>query len=247
MKTFQNVSKAELLKELNWHLEQDRIIQGCYGNIGNNFKGCHMGCVANSIARINGVYLKPNDHQAQAEYLYGDKSCEWFVRLCEGIFEGLDVDEAKQWVVDSFAARPEEGIPSESLNTIEIPIKIFILEKTKGFHSNKDVIHATNLVIEALKGNGGMFAADAAWAASAYSYATCSASAYAAYATYDAYAASCAAYTAACASTSCANYAADASASYRFKFYEELAAFVIEQLKGLDTDLRKETELIKGE
>jgi hypothetical protein len=32
MKTFQNISKEDLRKELQWHLEQDAIIQGSYGD-----------------------------------------------------------------------------------------------------------------------------------------------------------------------------------------------------------------------
>jgi len=227
MKTFQNVSKKELLKELNWHLKQDRIIQGKYGNIGGEFKGCHMGCVANSIARINGVDIGTSNHEKQAEYLYGDKSCEWFVQLCEVIFEGLSVNKSKRWVVDSFSVIPE-GITPESLNSIEIPIKIFILEKTKGYHRNEEVYKATNMVIEALKGNGDIVVARAA-ARAAASYARAAADA--AYVAAD--------YAAHVVVRS-AGYAAAAAyaGNSRSKFYEELAAFVIEQLKALDTDLK---------
>jgi len=178
MKTFENISKADFMKEIRKHREQDRIVQRTYGEECSlkNFKGCHMGCAANSAMLAKGVtspLFRHNNHKEQAKFLYGCDSAEWFVYLCEGIFEGLSVQDSKNWVVDSFDAIPED-IDVSLLNYIETPIKIWILEKSKSYHSDKQVLEATDQVIRALKGDGDLNAAytaaavhAAAWAAAA--------------------------------------------------------------------------------
>ncbi|NRA94157.1 MAG: hypothetical protein HRU26_16015, partial [Psychroserpens sp.] len=152
MKTCENISKAELEKELNWHLEQDKIIQGSYmpDEEGEEFKGCMMGCAVNSISRAKGIHLNYSDHKQQAEFL---GLPEWFVYLYERIFEGLNTEDAKQWVIDCFNAIPE-GVETKKIDQLETPIKIWILEKTLSYHDDEEVRKATHQVIEALIGNG---------------------------------------------------------------------------------------------
>ena len=233
MSTFQNISKAAMLKELLWHFNQDRIIQGDYGKRGDDFRGCHVGSVANSVTRANGYELPLNGHKQQAEYLYGDDSCEWFVKLCEKVFEGLSITKSKSWVIDSFAAIPE-GIPYQLLNSIEIPIKIWVLESTKKTHNNKNVLSATDSVISALRsgdGEGLRKARKTADAASADA-----ASGDAAYAAYAANAASAAAEPAAVTDAYYAAAAANAASatSARVEFYVDLSEFIILQLKEIN-------------
>jgi hypothetical protein len=164
MKTFEKISKSELGKELQWHLEQDKIIQGSYGpeEEAEEFKGCMMGCAVNSISRAKGIHLNHQDHKQQADFL---GLPEWFVYLYEGIFEGLDTEDAKQWVIDCFNAIPE-GVETTKIDALEIPIKIRILEKTLTYHDNQEVKQVTHQVIEALKGDGDLGEAEsAAWSA----------------------------------------------------------------------------------
>lgn len=249
MSTFQNISKAAMLKELLWHFNQDRIIQGAYGKRGDDFRGCHVGSVANSVTRANGYELPLNGHKQQAEYLYGDDSCEWFVKLCEKVFEGLSITKSKSWVIDSFAAIPE-GIPYQLLNSIEIPIKIWVLESTKKTHNNKNVLSATDSVISALRSGDGeglrkarktadAASADAAYAAYAANAASAAAEpaavtdAYYAAAAANAASATTAAVYYANANAAAVYYAANA-ASARVEFYVDLSEFIILQLKEIN-------------
>ena len=206
MKTFEKISKAELGKELQWHLEKDKIIQGSYGpdEEDEEFSGCMMGCAVNSISRAKGIHLNHQDHKRQADFL---GLPEWFVYLYEGIFEGLDTEDAKQWVIDCFNAIPE-GVETKKIDQLEASIKIWILEKTLAYHDDEEVKQVTHQVIEALIGNGDLREAERA-ARSAVS----------------------AAWRAAWSAAERAAWSASLSA--RSAFYVELKDYTLELLRGV--------------
>ena len=145
-KTFQKISKEDLAKELQWHLEQDKMVQGSYVDEEGEFKGCMMGCAVNSIARINGDKLSHEDHKEQADYL---GLPEWFVHLYERIFEGLSVEDSKQWVMDCFNAIPVTE--TNKIDQLESLIKIWIIESTKKYHDNEEIKGVVDLVAEAVR------------------------------------------------------------------------------------------------
>lgn len=55
--------KETLLAEIKWHEEQDKIVQGTYGNEGNEFKGCAVGCSIHSLNRKLGKNFSTSDHK----------------------------------------------------------------------------------------------------------------------------------------------------------------------------------------
>ena len=145
MKTFQKISKEELAKELQWHLEQDKIVQGLYGDEEEEFKGCMMGCAVNSIRKINNDALRHDNHAEQAKYL---GLPEWFVYLYEGIFEGLSTEDSKEWVIDCFNAIPITE--TKNIDQLEGLIKIWIIESTSKNHDNEEVKKAVEQVKQAI-------------------------------------------------------------------------------------------------
>ena len=239
MKTFEKISKQDLAHELQWHFDQDKIIQGSYKEgTGDEFKGCMMGCAVNSIMRVTGDIVTENSHRDQAKYIFGDESCQWFVRLYEKIFESLDINDSKKWVIDCFNAIPE-GIDHTKINSLEVPIKIWILESTKKTHKNKEVHKVTDMVIAALR-SGNKEDLEIARKAAAYAYAAAYAAADAAADAADAdaaYAAAAdAAYAAAYAAAAAAAAYDDDAADARKGFYKDLSKFVISQLERLSND-----------
>jgi len=214
MKTFQNISKEELGKELQWHLEQDAIIQGSYGGEigeGEEFKGCMMGCAVNSILRVNGAKLQHDNHLEQANYL---GLPEWFIYLYERIFEGLSVEESKQWVIDCFEAIPV--IETSKIDDLEVLIRIFIIESTNKNHDNEEVKKAVAQVKAAILSNNknDLSAAESsAWSA-AWSAAESAAES--------------SAWSAAESSAWSAAWSAAESA-----FYKDLSKYVLQLLRGL--------------
>ena len=148
MKTFKKVSKARFAKAIQYHFDMDKIIQGTYGSTGEGFKGCMMGCVANSLLDLNVADdINSDNHKEQAELLGLPL---WFVYLYESIFEGLSVADSKQWVIDCLNAIPE-GIDTALIDELEIPIKIWIIESTYKHHDNKEVLQTCKRVVKALK------------------------------------------------------------------------------------------------
>ena len=71
MKTFQLVSKDLFRQELQRHFDMDAIIQGSYADGGpNTFKGCMMGCAAQSIMNVDPqISIIHSDHSAQSDLL----------------------------------------------------------------------------------------------------------------------------------------------------------------------------------
>lgn len=87
--------KSDFIKEIKWHQDQDKIIQGSYG-LGSNgdWKGCAVGCSIHSLNRIKDKKFTTSDHSIYETEL---GIPEWLARLEDTIFEGLPVEEAKKW------------------------------------------------------------------------------------------------------------------------------------------------------
>jgi hypothetical protein len=51
--------KSDLVKEIKWHKEQDKIIQGTYETNG---KYCAVGCSIHSLNIKKGTTFSPSDH-----------------------------------------------------------------------------------------------------------------------------------------------------------------------------------------
>ena len=244
MKTFQKISKQTLGEELQWHLEQDRIIQGFYeSDHGKEFKGCMMGCAAHSIMRVNGDYLSYSGHEEQAEYIFGDESASWLVHLYERIFEGLPKYDAKKWVIDFFNAIPETE--TKNINKLDILIKIWIIESTIKNHDNKQVIEACRQVQDALRsGDSGQLLAARSAASLADSAAEAARAASLADSAAEAAEAARAARAAVRLETRLAESVAESKArsarlaesvarSVKPDFYRDLAKYILELLRGL--------------
>ena len=167
MKTFKQVSKARFAKEIQRHFDMDEIAQGSYGKTGEGFKGCMMGCAANSLLNLNVADIEGGSHKQQAKFLGLPL---WFVYLYESIFVGLSVAVSKQWVIDCFNAIPE-GIDTALIDELETPIKIWTIESTYRNHDNKEVLQACKRVVKALKSGSSdeLVAAGSAARSAAYS------------------------------------------------------------------------------
>lgn len=103
--------KAQLVRLLKWHREQDKIVQGAYqdgGTAGQFYdvngwhfesfgRGCAVGCSIESLR----IITKRNDlnygNHAAYEELIGVPRL--LARLEDGIFEGLPIEQAREWPV----------------------------------------------------------------------------------------------------------------------------------------------------
>ena len=81
--------KEEIIKKLERHYELDEIVQGVYWENG---KGCAVGCT-----------LESNNH-AEYEARFGIP--EELAHLEDKIFEGLDLEDAKEWPLRFMKAIP---------------------------------------------------------------------------------------------------------------------------------------------
>ena len=235
MKTFEKISKKELIRELQWHLEQDKIIQGNYGedSLGTNeFKGCMMGCAVNSILRAKGVRLNNSSHQQQAEYL---GLPEWFVYLYESIFEGLSVEYSKRWVIDCFNAIPKTE--TKNIDKLESLIKIWIIESTNNNHDNAEVKKAVEQVKQAILANDKDMLSVAESAAGSLAWSVVEST--------ERLAAWAAESAAGSTAESTANAAGSAAISVerlverlseKSEFYKDLADYVLKLLRGIEND-----------
>src|SRR5688572_21896458 len=89
--------KADILKEVAWHREQDKLVRGTYGQLsdGDKFKGCAVGCTLHSYARIKGIKkMALGDHAAYEELLGVPRV---LAKLEDGAFERLDKELAMTW------------------------------------------------------------------------------------------------------------------------------------------------------
>lgn len=86
--------KQDFLAEIRKHQEADRIIQGTYGEDGEDFKGCAVGCSIRSLNIIKGKHIPTGSHEAYEPELDMPVA---LAHLEDRIFEGLPVEKAKQW------------------------------------------------------------------------------------------------------------------------------------------------------
>jgi len=110
MKTFNQELKSALLAEIIKHREQDRVVQGTYGEgIGENFRGCAVGCSIDSLFRLGGHVLP--------HYLCGDHGIyerelgipRILAELQDIIHEGLSDESFPTW-----PERFMEAVPTET-------------------------------------------------------------------------------------------------------------------------------------
>lgn len=100
MQAYKNNPKlrAKFLAEMDWHAEQDKIVQATYGDSCKNgdFRGCFVGCAVHSLARIEGKKLNTSNHQLIEEYLAIPVE---IAHLADAVFESLPADKAKKFAV----------------------------------------------------------------------------------------------------------------------------------------------------
>jgi hypothetical protein len=92
--------KDEFIGLLQWHQEQDKIIQGEYWD---GERGCAIGCSLQSLAVITGRPLSHQDHVLYEELIGVPRV---LARLEDGIFEGLSPADSKFWPAAFAAAIP---------------------------------------------------------------------------------------------------------------------------------------------
>lgn len=115
--------KVAFVKEIEKHRKADQIIKGTYGKgDSGDWKGCAVGCSIHSLGIIEGSKLDTSEHS-----LYESKLGipEWLARLEDTIFEGLPVEEAKQWPT-AFAKAVPVGV---DLNPVKYKFCAFILKE----------------------------------------------------------------------------------------------------------------------
>lgn len=89
--------KADFLDQLRWHVEQDRLIKGTYGDtVDGEWRGCAVGCSIHSLAKLRGAKLNTADHKLY-ESMLGIPA--WLAWLEDSLFEGLPDVEAKFWPI----------------------------------------------------------------------------------------------------------------------------------------------------
>lgn len=96
--------KKDFVKEIKWHQDQDKILQGTYGEGSNDdWRGCAVGCSIHSLNRMKGKEYSTSRHDIYEKEL---GIPEWLARLEDTIFEGLPVEEAKKWPLKFSRAIP---------------------------------------------------------------------------------------------------------------------------------------------
>ena len=106
MKTFTKHPnfKPALMEQLAWHRSQDRIARVGYGKIGDDFRGCAIGCAINSLRLAGFCTLSSDDHAGLAEEIGVPES---LLRLADHLFENLPSAESLEWPHRFFNAIPE--------------------------------------------------------------------------------------------------------------------------------------------
>ena len=106
MKTFNQELKSALLAEIIKHREQDRVVQGTYGEKGEeNFRGCAVGCSIHSLFIITGRHYRPYNHEAYETELGIPRILG---ELQDVIHEGLSDADFPTWPERFMAAVPIE-------------------------------------------------------------------------------------------------------------------------------------------
>ena len=107
--------KKKFVKEVLWHQQQDKILQGTYGdNTDDGWKGCAVACSLRSLDKINGVTDLEEEYSDHKRYESELGLPEWLAKLEDTLFEGLPRAEAEKWPV-RFAKAIPVGADLESL------------------------------------------------------------------------------------------------------------------------------------
>lgn len=114
MKTFNQELKTALVAEIIKHREQDRVVQGTYGEKGEeNFRGCAVGCSIHSLFIITGRHYRPDNHEAYETELGIPRILG---ELQDVIHEGLDDADYPTW-----PERFMEAVPTETDLSLVFP------------------------------------------------------------------------------------------------------------------------------
>lgn len=136
MKTFtKEISKEDMLAEVQKHRKADQIAQGTYGEgSGKSWRGCAVGCSIHSINALRGQNYKTSNHSVYEKEL---GIPEWLARLEDTIFEGLPVAEAKLWPERFIKAIPE-GV---DLEPIKWKFSAYLMSAESAAESAKSVAY----------------------------------------------------------------------------------------------------------
>lgn len=142
------ITKTQFINELKKHQLADAFIKGTYLGDGlQDMKGCAVGCSLKSINRIKNINEKVDIHKRYETEL---GIPEWLARLEDTIFEGLPLEESKQWPVE-FSMSIKVGV---DLDQIKNKILYFIVNSTLS-HFDHDkfpqVFQAVTAVCKLLK------------------------------------------------------------------------------------------------
>ncbi len=115
--------KSDFIEQIKWHQDQDKIIQGTYGEGSNgDFKACAVGCSIHSLGRMQGKKFQTDNHKLYESEL---GIPEWLAMLEDTIFEGLPIDDAKAWPL-----RFSEAVPvGVDLDPIKWQFCAFVLSR----------------------------------------------------------------------------------------------------------------------
>lgn len=91
--------KKNFLRELRKHERADAILQGTYGRMNGQWRGCAIACSLRSMAILNGEPIHTGEYGNHAAFESYGLWPEWLARLEDVIFEGLPYEEARRWPV----------------------------------------------------------------------------------------------------------------------------------------------------
>ena len=125
--------KAAMLKEARWHVEQDRLIKGTYGQDKTEvkFKGCAIGCSIHSLARLHKKKLDTSDHSIYETELGIPVRLAY---LEDRLFEGLPNELAMTW--------PERFLqaiqPGADLSLVADKMQVWVLREHQSMLKEED-------------------------------------------------------------------------------------------------------------
>lgn len=104
--------KTRFVGEMRRHRDEDRVIQGSYGGLGDDgeWRGCAVGCAIRSMAAVTGRRLQGrySDHELLADIGIPP----WLAHLADDIHEGLEPEQAREWPL-RFAEAVPVGVDLE--------------------------------------------------------------------------------------------------------------------------------------
>lgn len=97
--------KAQIVKLMRWHQQQDRLIKGVYQDTETDvFRGCAVGCTLRSLQEITGVTQEYYGVHARYETLIGVPQA--LAGVHDRLFETLPTPENQAFAVDFLEAVP---------------------------------------------------------------------------------------------------------------------------------------------